>query len=113
MQFQADYDMTHVDVSYFEELLHTVPKQAEALDAAYEPYLQDRALTELDPITLSLMRLASYELLHRLDVPYRVAINEAVSLAKKFGASDSHKFINGILDKVAAKYRAAEITEEK
>jgi transcription antitermination protein NusB len=109
-QFQDEYDMAHVDVSYFAELLKAVPNQADALNAAFEPYLQDRSLAELDPITLTLLRIACYELMHRIDVPYRVVINEAVSLAKKFGPAESHKFINGVLDKAAGTYRAVEAT---
>lgn len=109
-QFQDDYDMSHVDVLYFEELINNIPDEVETLDNAFEPYLHDRSLEELDPITLALMRLATYELIHRVDVPYRVVINEAVSLAKKFGAQDSHKFINGVLDKTATRCRPGETT---
>lgn len=107
-QFQDDYDMTHVDLAYFEELLKAVPQQTEELDQAFQPFLQERSLAELDPITLALLRMASYEMLQRIDVPYRVVINEAVGLARKFGPTDSHKFINGVLDRVAGQYRTAE-----
>lgn len=108
-QFCSEYDMTHVDVAYFRELLHKIPAQRQDIDGLFESHLQDRALNELDPVTLALLRLASYELQFRIDVPYKVAINEAVSLAKKFGATDAHKFINGVLDKVAATARPVEI----
>lgn len=108
-QFCSEYDMTHVDVAYFRELLHRIPAQLQDIDGLFEPHLQERALKELDPVTLALLRLSSYELKYRIDVPYKVAINEAVSLAKKFGATDAHKFINGVLDKVAVITRPVEV----
>ncbi len=108
-EFRADNDMTHTDTDYFHELVHQVPAKVSELDEAYSVYLQDRTIEELDPITLALLRLATYEFLYRIDVPYKVVINESVSLAKKFGATDSYKFINGILDKLAAKSRAIEL----
>lgn len=110
-QFRDEYDMTHVDLAYFEELLNAVPTQRDELDKAFESFLLERSLAELDPITLSLLRMATYELLHRIDVPYRVVINEAVSLARKFGPTDSHKFINGVLDRAAGQYRTAETAD--
>lgn len=108
-QFRESYDMRHVDLPYFEELLTNIPRRAEDLDNSFVALLRDRALDELDPVTLSLLRMAVYELTNRIDVPYKVVINEAVSLAKKFGATDSHKFINGVLDKAAASLRPLEI----
>lgn len=107
-EFQDDYDMSHVDVAYFEELLNAIPTQVDTLDAVFETYLQDRSLAELDPITLALLRLATYELMQRVDVPFRVVINEAVSLAKKFGSTDSHRFVNGVLDRTATQCRPLE-----
>lgn len=112
-EFRADNDMTHTDTDYFHELVHQVPAKITELDECYAPYLQDRSVEELDPITLSLLRLATYEFLYRIDVPYKVVINEAVSLAKKFGATDSYKFINGVLDKLAVKARALEVAAAK
>ncbi len=112
-EYRADNDMSKVDVAYFHELVHKVPQNLPELEAAFEPFLQDRSLEELDPITAALLRLASYELKLRLDVPYKVVINEAVALAKKFGATDSHKFINGVLDRAAAKLRAVEVGAAK
>jgi N utilization substance protein B len=108
-QFREEYDMTHVDVEYFEELVQSIPRQLDAIDSVFEPYLQGRSLRELDPITVALLRIAAYELTRRIDVPYKVVINEAVSLAKKFGATDAHKFINGVLDRAAAKHRSLEV----
>ncbi len=108
-EFATDNDMTHVDREYFRELIHNIPLQTENLDQSYTPYLRTKAFVELDPITLALMRIAAYELKHRIDVPYRVVITEAVSLAKKFGATDSYKFINGVLDQLAAELRQPEV----
>ncbi len=108
-QFKSEYDMSNVDVSYFEELAKSIPKQIEALDQQFINQLLDRELNEIDPITLALLRIACFELVNRIDIPYKVVISEAVSLAKKFGAADSHKFINGVLDKTAVLIRTAEI----
>lgn len=109
VEFFADNDMSKVDTTYFRELLHKVPEHLSEIEALYTPYLTERSTSELDPVTQSLLRLATYELAHRIDVPYKVVINESVALAKKFGATDSHKFINGVLDKVAAEVRAVEV----
>ena len=108
-EFAADNDMTHVDREYFHELVQNIPLQADELDQSYKCYLQTKSLNELDPITLALIRIAAYELKQRIDVPYKVVITEAVSLAKKFGATDSYKFINGVLDQLAAELRQPEV----
>ncbi len=109
-QFQDEYDMANVDVAYFKELVSVMPDKAEELDEIFEPHLQEIAISELDPITHALLRVGVYELKERIDVPYKVAISEAVSLAKKFGASESYKFINGVLDKVSLQLRVVERT---
>src|SRR5688572_17681237 len=108
-EFHTDNDMTVVDTDYFHELVHQVPAQLATVETDFLPYVTDMALHELDPITLALLRLATYELRFRPDVPYKVVINESLRLAKKFGATDSYKFINGVLDKVAARLRSAEV----
>lgn len=108
-EFSDDNDMRHVDTDYFKELLDKVIAQANDLDESFAGFLQDRTLSELDPITLSLLRIASFEMQNRIDIPFKVVISEAVGLAKKFGASDSHKFINAVLDKLAQQYRALEV----
>lgn len=112
-EFRVDNDMTNVDVEYFHEILHGVPEHLSDIEAAFEPFLVERSLLELDPVTQALLRMATYELKFRIDVPYKVVINEAVSLAKKFGAEDSHKFINGVLDKTAAVVRAPEVNANR
>ncbi len=107
-EFRADYDFSHVDNDYFHALLHDVPAQIDELEAVFMPLL-DRDIDDLDPIERTLLRMGTWELAQRVDVPYKVAINESVALAKKFGATDSHKYINGVLDKVARELRQVEI----
>lgn len=112
-EFRVDNDMSNVDLEYFHEILHGVPEHLSELEAAFEPFLVERSLVELDPVTQALLRMSTYELKFRIDVPYKVVINESVSLAKKFGAEDSHKFINGVLDKTAEILRAIEVKAER
>jgi N utilization substance protein B len=111
-QFRVDNDFAGVDGAYFHEILHGVPRQKTELDEAIEPCL-DRPMEELDPVELAILRLSTYELMNRVDVPYRVVINEGIELAKVFGATDGHKFVNGVLDKLAPRLRAAEVRGEK
>lgn len=108
-EFRVDNDMTHVDLDYFHEVFSNATRRAGELDQHIAPVLHDKILSELDPISLALLRMATYELAARLDVPYKVVINEAVALAKKFGPTDAYKFINGTLDKLAGVLRAAEV----
>lgn len=98
-QFKLEQQLKGVDVSYFSELLLGVATNVDRLDAAFSPYLS-RKLEDLDVVDKAILRLATFELLYRKDVPYRVVINEAIELAKSFAAEDSHKFVNGVLDKV-------------
>ncbi len=111
-QFRGEYDFSQVDLEYFQDLLHQVPAHLGELEQIFAPFL-DRPLKDLTPIELSLLRMGTYELAHRIDVPFKVAINESVSLAKKFGAAESHKYINGVLDNVAKQLRAVEIAAER
>lgn len=106
-EFAADNDMGKVDVSYFRELLRGVPTKLSDLNRQIEPLL-DRAPQDVDPIEMTLLRMGTYEMMHRVDVPYRVVINEAVELAKKFGGTDGHKYINSVLDKLAPRLRPDE-----
>jgi len=108
-EFLADYDFSKVDGEYFHTLLHEIPASIDAIEAAFSPFMVERSLDELDPIERALLRIGSYELLERIDVPYKVVINESVNLAKKFGATDSHKFVNGVLDQLARQVRTVEI----
>lgn len=111
-EFRTDYDFSKVDGEYFSEILHNVYAQLTELDEVIEPALIDRSMEELGPVEISILRMASYELKERIDVPYKVAINEAVQLAKKFGPVESHKFVNAVLDKVAVQYRAVEVNAQ-
>lgn len=108
-EFRADNDMSKVDLEYFHDILHGVPKEISQLDALIEPLL-DRSKDELTPVELSILRLSAYEMLHRIDVPYKVVINEGVELAKTFGATDGHKYVNGIIDKLAQQVRTVEVS---
>ncbi len=107
-QFRVDNDFSDVDGAYFHEILHGVPRLKGELDEAFGPCL-DRPLAELDPVELAILRLSTYELRNRIDVPYRVVINEGIELAKVYGATDGHKFVNGVLDKLAPRLRSAEV----
>lgn len=111
-QFYVDNDFSKVDTEYFKAILHGVPARVTELDEAFTPFL-DRPVAELDPVELAILRLATFELSERLDVPYRVAINEGIELAKIYGATDGHKFVNGILDRLAPKLRVAETRAKK
>ena len=110
-EFRVDNDFRHTDGEYFQALLRGVMDDVEALEALFSPLL-DRALDDLDPIERNLLRMGTFELKERIDVPYKVVINEAVSLAKKFGATESHRYINGILYKVASELRTVERAKE-
>ena len=99
-EFIAEQDMSDVDVPYFRELLSGVANNAIKLDQLMTPYLS-RQLEELGQVEKAILRISMYELSYRQDVPFKVAINEGIELAKVFGAEDSHKFVNGVLDKAA------------
>lgn len=106
-QFAAEQDMAIADPEYFEALVRGVAHAHAELDAAIAPFL-DRAIERVDPIELSVLRIAAWELRERIDVPYRVVLNEAVETTKRFGAEHGHTYVNGVLDKLAAHWRAAE-----
>lgn len=106
-QFRAD-NQGKIDWEFFHEVLFSVTAAPQEYDKLFTPFL-DRGVEDLNPVELALLRMGVYELAKRIDVPYRVAINEAVELAKTFGATDSHKYINGVLDKAARELRAIEI----
>jgi len=96
------------DAAWYQILLHGVLKQAVDLRGRFMPYV-DRTISELSPIEHAILLIGSYELVNHIEVPYRVAINEAVELAKSFGGTDGFKFVNGVLDKVAIDVRPVEI----
>lgn len=107
-QFLTERDMAGADLSYFQELLHQIPVRLTDLDGEIAPLL-DRKLEQVDPVERAVLRIGTYELIARPDVPYRVVINEAVALTKLFGAEQSHRYINGVLDKLARRLRQAEM----
>ena len=96
------------DQEFLHQFLHGILTETSELDAIFNEYL-DRNLDEITPVELAILRMGVYELKHRLDVPYKVVLNESVELCKIFGASESHKYINGILDKAAQQLRKGEI----
>lgn len=105
--FQEGESLKKADKAFFEELLRGTIAQANDLDEKYVPYL-DREAARLDHVERAILRLAAYELADRIDVPYLVVIDEYVELAKTFGAQDSHRYINGVLDNLAAELRPIE-----
>lgn len=111
-QFQVDNDFSGVDGEYFSEGLRAIAHQVTELDEMFAEYL-DRSVSELDPVELAILRLAAWEFSQRIDVPYRVVLNEGIELAKAFGATDGHKYVNGVLDKLANRLRSAEINAFK
>lgn len=106
-QFLEAEDFSRADTKYFIELLSEAPKNIDIIDENISKFI-DRPIEQLDPVERAVLRLATYELLYRLDIPFRVCINEAVQLTRKFGAEQGHAFVNGVLDKAAHKLRAAE-----
>ena len=106
-EFGDAEDMPRADREYFREIIEGVWRTREALDAQLSEWL-DRAPALLDPIEHAVLLIGVYELRDRQDVPYRVAINEAVTLAKRFGATDGHKYVNAVLDRAARTLRPNE-----
>ena len=106
-QYAGEDGYEDADGEYFVELLQGVTAGAATLDAELGT-LVDRPVAQLDPVEHALLLIGLHELAQRPDVPYRVVINEAVDLAKRFGATDGHKFVNAVLDRAARRYRAAE-----
>lgn len=105
-------EFTKADVPYFRTLLNGAVDHAPELETRMQPFL-DRAFKELSPIERGILLLSGYELMSELEVPYRVVINEGVELAKSFGGTDGHKYVNGVLDKLAARYREIEVRAER
>jgi len=107
-QFICDRDMENTDVPYFQELLPEILVHKPSLVDLMTPFLS-RPFAQVDPVEQAVLLVSTYELQYRMDVPYKVVINEGVELAKTFGAEEGHKFINGILDKVALSVRETEV----
>lgn len=110
LQFLETINQAKVDVEYFREILVNTLASVATIDDLLTPYL-DREFDEVNPVELSILRLACFELMERMDVPYKVIINEALELTKTFGATEGHKFVNGILDKLARQLRPIEVRD--
>jgi N utilization substance protein B len=106
MREQEGFDKA--DRAHFDALLHGCIAEAADLDAVLAKFV-DRRTTELSPVEHAVLMIGAYELKHCIEIPYKVAINEAVELAKSFGGTDGHKYVNGVLDKTAADLRPAEV----
>jgi len=112
LRSDPEYDFDTADSGYFRELLTGVPHNLDDIDGHLADVL-DRPVQEVDPIELSILRIGVYEMTHRVDVPYKVVINEGIEMAKIFGATDGHKYVNGILDKLAPRLRSAEVNASR
>jgi N utilization substance protein B len=107
-QLREHKDFGRADAALFEQLVRGVPQEAGALEALIAPYL-DRSLETLSPVERCVLLMGAYELRHCAETPYRVVINEAVEVAKTFGGTDGHKYVNGVLDKLAPRERPTEL----
>ncbi|MEQ1528432.1 MAG: transcription antitermination factor NusB [Methylococcales bacterium] len=108
LQFLEEQRLKDAHKTYFTELFFGVPKNLEVLDKALTEFV-DRPVDTIDPVERAILRMGTYELIYRPEMPYKVVLNESINLAKFFGADGSHKYVNGILDKIAQKIRALEI----
>ena len=111
-QFLIEHQSRKFDRPYFNELLNGVCEQVEELDAKISQ-LSDRPFKEVDLVEKAILRLGCFELKNRIDIPYRVVINEAIELTKTFGADQAHKFVNGTMDKLAETLREVEVAAKK
>jgi N utilization substance protein B len=107
-QFRSIHDMARVDTDYFCRILYGVSEHLNTLEAKISPFL-DRPIKELNPIELAVLRLGAFELVYCLEIPYRVVLDESVSLTKVFGSQDGHKYVNGVLNQLARMERQPEI----
>jgi transcription antitermination protein NusB len=110
-QFLEEDRLKDVQKTYFYELFHGVPEHLDVIDETLTEFV-DRPVDKIDPVERAILRIGVYELLHRLDMPFRVILNEGINLAKHFGADGSHRYVNGILDKVAQKKRTLEAAKK-
>nr|WP_255673133.1 transcription antitermination factor NusB [Legionella sp. 31fI33] len=108
-QFRVANNMDKVDSEYFNRLLYGVPEQVKLLEENLMPFL-DRSIESLNPIELTVLRLGSFELLFCPEIPYRVVLDESISLAKEFGSQDGHRYVNGVLNNLARQVRKIEIS---
>lgn len=109
-QFRVANNMDSVDVEYFCCLLHTIPQQLMQIEEAFTPYI-DRPIQQLNPIELTVLRIGTFELLNCPDLPYRIVLDESVSLTREFGSQDGFRYVNGVLNNLARLVRAQEVQE--
>lgn len=111
-QFRMFNKLEKIDVDYFCRLLYEIPKEYVHIEKQIEPFL-DRPTQELNPIERTILRIGAFELLYCLEMPYKVVLDEAISLTKEFGSQDGYKYVNGVLNNLAKKIRTVEIGLEK
>lgn len=107
-QFRANNNIEKVDMDYFHRILYGVAEHQAVLEKSLEPFL-DRPLADLNPLELSALRLGAYELSHCPEIPYRVVLDESVTLTKEFGSQEGHRYVNGVLNNLARQIRTLEI----
>ncbi len=112
LRSDVEYEFDSADGAYFRELFHGVPQYLDEIDDHLAQVL-DRGINDVDPIELAILRIGVFEMTHRVDVPYKVVINEGIEMAKIFGATDGHKYVNGILDKLAPRLRSVEVNASR
>lgn len=108
VQFLSVNNMDKIDVTYFSQLIHQVPKHLQAIEDAFSPFL-DRPIETLNPIELTVLRLGTYELMYCPETPYRIVLDEWVTLAREFGSIEGHRYVNGVLNNLGQQIRAIEI----
>jgi transcription antitermination protein NusB len=111
MQFLGEHVVNGTDTAYFQQLVEGVVADTESLDAHIKPLCR-QDFKDMNPVELAIMRSAVFELIHRPDVPFKVVLNEAIDLAKNFGAQDGYRFINGVLHQLAPRLREAEVASK-
>lgn len=107
-QFSTDRDYHKADSEYFSLLVRSVLGEVDELDAQLQPFVT-RRIEQVDPVERAILRIATFELTQRPEIPFRVVLNEAISLTKNFGAQDAYKFVNGVLDKSLSTFRPSEM----
>jgi N utilization substance protein B len=111
-QFRVINNMEKVDVEYFCRLLNGVPKHVTELESSLNPFI-DREIAGLNPIELTTLRIGAFELIHCPEIPYKVVLDESISLTKEFGSQDGHRYVNGVLNNLARQVRSVEISVDQ
>ena len=111
-QFCLVNSMEKVDTDYFYKIIHGVPEHLANLEATLVPFL-DRPLDDLNPVELTVLRIGTYELIYCLEIPYRIVLDEWVTLAKEFGSVEGHRYVNGVLNNLARQIRAVEVASSR